>query len=208
MITESFTNVHPAARAAVLASRALATDLAADPADLLDVSATLGVEFCEVVAALLRAPDHSASSAVRSLATLAPGRRRAGPAGEAPPFVWVSLVRPGRRSPRIVRAGWLVPAAIEAIAAEARATGIGTEIHVIVPLDDAEGTAERVRGLCAGFPSDLKLRIDVQREEPDRPVRGTRGPRHSRGDASRDSRRDGRFRTGTWIVLDPIGATS
>jgi hypothetical protein len=212
MIPESFTNADPNARMGALASRALATDLSADPVDLLDVSAALGVEFCRVVDALLRAPDQSASSAVRSLASLVPGLRHPAPAGEAPPFVWVSLVRPERRSPRTVRAGWLTPAAVEAFAAEARAAGVDTEVHVIVPLDDAEGTAERVRRLCAAFPPDLTLTIDVQCEDPaanERSVPRTRGPRRrSGGGASRDSRRNARFGAGTWIVLDPIGATS
>jgi hypothetical protein len=212
MVPESFTNTHPIARPGALASRALAMDLAADSADLLDVSAALGIEFCKVVDALLRVPDRSASSAVRSLATRAPELSVTVPAGDTPPFVWVSLVRPGRRSPRIVRAGWLVPAAVEAIAAEARTAGVGTAIHVIVPLDDAEGTAERVRALCAAFPPDLQLTIEVQREEPaadDRSVRPRRGPhRRSGGGATQDGGRDGRFRAGTWIVLDPIGATS
>jgi hypothetical protein len=214
MIPESSPATHSTARMGALPSRALATDLAADSADLLDVSAALGIEFCKVVEALLSAPSRSASSAVRSLATLVPGPYPKEEPGETPPFVWVSLVRPGRRSPRIVRAGWLVPAAVEAIAAEARAAGGGTEIHVIVPLDDAEGTAARVRGLCAAFPPDLKLTIDVQREEPaahDRSARPTRGPRRRSGGGAgptQDGRHDGRFRTGRWIVLDPIGATS
>jgi hypothetical protein len=91
-----------------------------------------------------------------------------------------------------VRAGWLDAAAVRLLVAEARALGPETEIHVIVPLDSRDGTAARVRALCAGVAPEMKLTIDVQGE-----------PR-----TSRDARPGGRgFRTGTWIVFDPALAS-
>ncbi len=220
MFTESFSEIHsavhvrasrPAYRSGVLASATLAADLAADPADLLDVSAALGLASSAVIEALLRAPDRSASSTIRSLA--APEAWTYPPhGGTRPPFVWVSLTRPGRLAARTVRAGWLVPAAVDAIAAEALRAGRGTEIHVIVPLDGDDGTAASVYALCAGFPRELTVTIEVQSDE--RPLaRPPGGARTSKwrpsGARPRDDRRGrDRFRPGTWIVLDPSGAAS
>lgn len=207
MITESSI---PAASTPILASRALAADLAADPADLLDVSAALGLQFRDVIGALLRAPGRPAPEVVRRFRgpTTVP---RGIASGGAVPFVWVSLVPSGHRRSRIVRAGWLEPAAIAAIAAEARMTGAGTEIRIIVPLDGGDGAAARVHALCLGFPLDLRVTIDVQH---DHPARNDRPGRRSRGSwwrSSEDRTRGGgtaRFRPGTWVVLDPLRAAS
>jgi len=227
MVTESVVdNISPVPLA--ITSGALAADLLADSADLLDVAATLNVEFRRVVAELRRAPASPAPRVLDALTFLAgtraaPGRPRSGvPHGDdAPPFVWVHLVRTTRR-PRhsrraggvpagsTVRAGWLDAAAVQLLVAEAHALGPETEIHVIVPLDSRDGAAARVRALCAGVTPDITFTIDVQDE-----TRTSRGPslRRTRwwgpsGRASRDARPGGRgFRAGTWVVLDPARAS-
>jgi len=207
MVTESVSH-QPAARHP-RASGTLAVDLAADAADLLDVSAVLGLEFRRVVAALLRAPERPAADVVRTLASRPP--RMTPPSGEAPPFVWVRFISPGRRPKLTVRAGWLVPATVHLIAAEARAAGGDTEVQVIVPLDSGEAAAARVRALCAGIAPDVKLTIDVQGEEPGGRRRAERRGRWrpSGPSSSPDPRRaDHRFGTGTWIVFGPLGAMS
>jgi len=227
MVTESVVdNISPVPLA--ITSGALAADLLADSADLLDVAATLNIEFRRVVAELRRAPASPAPRVLDALTLLdgtraALGRPRPGaPHGDdAPPFVWVSLVPTTRRSPRgrraggiragsTVRAGWLDGAAVQRLVAEARALGPETEIHVIVPLDSRDGTTARVRALCAGIAPGIKLTIDVQGE-----MRTSRGPslRRTRwwgpsGRASRGARPEGRgFRAGTWVVLDPARAS-
>jgi len=194
MFTESFTATERPAgsfsrASAPFAGRILAADLATDPADLLDLSAALGVEFRSVVAALLRTPERPAADVLRSLA-VPPERRPGLPSGGNAPFVWVRLRSPGRRQQRVVRAGWLVPDAVAALAAEARAVGTGTEIQIIVPLDGGDGAAARVHALCLDLPPDLTVTIDVQRDRPAAVARRT----------------GARFRPGTWVVLEPLAA--
>jgi len=190
-------------RAELLATRTLAADLAADPADLLDLCATLGLEFRQVVHSLLRAPAR-APEVVRSLGL----PRRAGSPTTSAPFVWVSLVRAGHPE-QTVRAGWLGPHAIAAITNEARAAGPDTEIRILVPLDGGDGMPARVHGLCLGFPLDLKVTVEVQRDAQragatPRRIRGSwRRPRD--GGSPHDRGRS--FGAGTWIVLHPAGAT-
>jgi hypothetical protein len=216
MVTES---VHAdTAGTAPITSAALAADLAADPADILDVAATLGIEFRRVVAELRRAPDSPAPRILDELTALRPRRAHAPHGDGAAPFVWVRLVPGVRAVPRreygsgardksTVRAGWLDARAARLVAAEARAAGPATTVQIIVPLDSRPGTADRVRALCANLGDDIQLTIDVQRD-----TRTSRGPsllRRTRwwgpsGRASRDARPEGRgFRTGTWVVLDP-----
>jgi hypothetical protein len=209
MVTESLVERRSAVGA--LASGTLAADLAADSADLLDVSAALGLELRRVVAELLRAPDRPAPRVVRALATMGPRTRLPAPQGDVPPFVWVRLIPTGRRPKLTLRAGWLVPAAVELIAAEARAAGPETEVQIIVPLDSGDRAAAQVRALCAGLAPGIKLTIDVQDEQrtsrrPPTRWTGWWGPS---GRASRDTRPGGHgYRSGTWIVLGPVGATS
>jgi hypothetical protein len=188
----------------------LAADLAADPADLLDVSAALGLQFRDVIGALLRAPGRPAPEIVRGLHGSTTVLRGIA-SGGAVPFVWVSLVPPGHRRSRIVRAGWLEPAAVAAIAAEARMTGAGTEVRIIVPLDGGDGAAARVHALCLDFPLDLRVTIDVQQDHPARNDRPGRRPGGSWWRSSEDGTRGAgraRFRPGTWVVLDPLRAAS
>jgi hypothetical protein len=193
MTTESFFDVRSTARARVATSQRLARDLAEDPADLLDLAAALGTEFRVVVGAVLRAPEHDPAETVRALATSRRPRPTL-PSGAPAPFVWVTIVPDGVRAPRTVRAGWLSPSAVDAITAEARAVGPGTEIRLIVPLDGGADAAARVHALCLGFPLDLKVTIDVQRDR-------------ATGDAV-EMRRTRPAVAGTWIVLAPAGATS
>ncbi|HEY2388420.1 MAG TPA: hypothetical protein VGK30_15805 [Candidatus Binatia bacterium] len=190
MITESFLDTRSTVRDR--RGQRLAADLAEDPADLLDLAAALRTEVRSVVAAMLRTPERDTAEAIRGLATSKRPQARL-PSGGRAPFVWVTIVPPGVRAPRTVRAGWLSSSAVEAIAAEARAVGDGTEIRIIVPLDGGDDTAARVHALCLGFPLDLKVTIDVQRD-------GT--SRHAV-----ETRREQRAVAGTWIVLDPAGAT-
>jgi len=206
MITESFTDTQSTARD-VIANRRLASDLAEDPADLLDLAAALGTEFRHVVDALLRAPGRHAGDVVRSLAP-SRGPRRGSSSTAHTPFVWMTLVPPGRCAERTVRAGWLSSAAVESIAAEARAAGSGTEIRIIVPLDGGDDAAPRVHALCLGFPLDLTVTIEVQRDRAALDGRHTRGPWWRTGGGS--SHEGGRQRSsvGTWVVLHPAGATS
>jgi len=210
MITESFIDTQSTVRARILATRRLASDLAEDPADLLDLSAALGTEFRNVVGAILRAPERHAADVVRALGT-AKGSRTAPPSAGDAPFVWMTLIPAGARSQRTVRAGWLSPRAVDAIAAEAHALGSGTEIRIIVPLDGGENTAARVHALCLGFPLDLKVTIEVQR---DRSMPGSTSTRREHGSWWRSgggpSHAGGGRRSfvGTWIVLDPAGAAS
>jgi phosphate-selective porin OprO/OprP len=130
----------------------------------------------------------AAASTIASgaLASMGPRPRSAPPQGDAPPFVWVRLVSARQRPKITVRAGWLVPAAVQLIADEARAAGPETEIQIIVPLDSGDAAAARVRALCAGLAPDIKLTIDVQGE-------------------TRSSRRPSARRTGWW---DPSGRGS
>lgn len=204
---------------ATTASGALAADLAGDSADLLDLSAALGVEFRRVVTELLREPARPAPAVVRTLAALGASPRPGGPHGDAPPFVWVRLVPTGLRARSAdrkrltVRAGWLEPAAVRCIAAEARAAGPETEVQIIVPFDSGEAAAARVRVLCSAVAPEVKLTIDVQGEEPSsrRPPARRTGWWGPSGRASRGARPAGGasgFRTGTWVVLGPVGATS
>jgi hypothetical protein len=192
MTTEAFIDIRSTARARVAASQRFARDLAEDPADLLDLAATLGTKFRVVVGALLRAPERDPAETVRALAASRP--RPTLPSGAPAPFVWLTVVPDGVRAPRTVRAGWLSPNAVDAIAAEARATGPGTEIRIIVPLDGSADAAARVHALCLGFPLDLKVTIDVQR---DRTAGDAAAPRHDRPSFA-----------GTWIVVAPAGAAS
>ncbi|MBI3767098.1 MAG: hypothetical protein HY271_01240 [Deltaproteobacteria bacterium] len=210
MVTESVVERRGAA-AGTIASGALVADLAADSADLLDIAAALGLEFRHVVAELLRAPEQPAPSVVRALASIGPRPRSAPPQGDAPPFVWVRLVSAGHLPKLSVRAGWLVPAAVQLIVDEARAAGPETEIQIIVPLDSGEAAAARVRALCAGLAPEIRLTIDVQGE-----TRSSRLPSARRtgwwgpsGRGSHDPRPGGHgFRTGTWVVFGPVGAAS
>jgi hypothetical protein len=221
MVTESV--LDDTAGDAPITSGALAVDLAADPADILDVAAALGVEFRRVVAELRRAPASPAPRVLDDLTSLNPRPRARAPHGDdAAPFVWVRLVPSTRATshggagardahePVRVRAGWLDLQTAQAVIAEARAAGPATAIQIIVPLDSRAGTADRVRMLCAALGEDIELTIDVQRD-----THTSRGPsvRRTRwwgpsGRASRDARPEGRgFRPGAWVVLN-AAATS
>ncbi len=192
-------------------SGALVADLAGDSTDLLDLSAALGVELRRVVTELLRAPHEPAPTVVRALATIAPHPRTATPAPSgAPPFVWVQLLDGRRRSSPTVRAGWLDAPAVRVIAAEARASGPETEVHVIVPYDSGDDAVRKVRALCGAFAPDIKLTLDVQGDGTSRDPSAKRtGWWSSSGRASKDSRSgEPGFRAGTWVVLGPVGATS
>jgi hypothetical protein len=204
MINESISDRRDATRAG-----ALAADLAADATDLLDVSASLGVEFRNVVAELLRAPDQPAESVVRTLAALAPRAATGGHDGDRPPFVWVRIVPPGRRPTLTVRAGWLVPTAIQLIAEEAKAAGRGAAVHVIIPFDSGYAAAARVQAACAAIAPDVTVTIDVQgsRAATTDATRRTRRWWRPPGGASGTRADRGGFR-GTWIVFGPLGATS
>src|SRR6185369_10251838 len=103
MNTESISE-HRTPGSQTTASGALAADLAADSADLLDVSAALGVELRRVVMALLREPQEPAPSVVRALAAVAPHPRTTAPSPGGAPFVWVRLLE--KRRALSVRAGW------------------------------------------------------------------------------------------------------
>jgi hypothetical protein len=205
MVHESISDRRAATRAG-----ALAADLAADAADLLDVSASLGVEFRNVIAELLRAPEQPAQSVVRTLAALAPRAATGGHDGYRPPFVWVRIVPPGRRPTLTVRAGWLVPAAIQLIAEDAKAAGRSAAVHVIIPFDSGYAAAARVRAACAAIAPDVTVTIDVQSDER----ATTTDPMRRNGRWWRPSRRasgtraDERGFRGTWIVFGPVGATS
>ena len=112
---------------------------------------------------------------------------------------------------RTLRAGWLSPSAVAAIAAEAQAAGRGTEIRIIVPLDGGDDAAARVHQLCLAFPLDLTVTIDVQRDRSDLDRTSTRRARGSwwrSGGGPSAAGGDRRSFVGTWIVLEPAGATS